>query len=192
MFWHILKLSSTMYPPFEHSLLSSFSWSRRRKGSLPKSLLAFRVVAVRTSGLVNRVFFSRQTGFSSESIRLMIKPSVPTEPAIQSTRLLGLGLKLYPSNRPRMLECMRDYCRVFFKYARIEKAKEILLAGCNVSGNYKCCKWDLLSVTLGKDGSTPLLLLLPAELSEKYRSGWAMKSGFWMPPTSCRSLVSSD
>ena len=23
-----------------------------------------------------------------------------------------------------MLECMLDYCRVFFKYARIEKAKE--------------------------------------------------------------------
>ena len=72
MFWHILKLSLTMYPPFEHSLLPSFSWSRRRKGSLPKSLLAFRVVAARTSGLVNRVFFSRQTGFSSESIRLMM------------------------------------------------------------------------------------------------------------------------
>ena len=57
MFWHILKLSSTMYPPFEHSLLSSFSWSRRRKESLPKSLQAFKVVAVRTFGLVNLVFF---------------------------------------------------------------------------------------------------------------------------------------
>ena len=126
MFWHILILSSTMYPPFEHSLPSSFSWSRRRKESLriPKSLQAFKVFAVRTSGVVNRVFFSRQTGFSGASIRPLIKPLVPTEPAKQSTRLLGLGLKLYPSNRPRMLECMLDYCRVFFKYARIEKAKE--------------------------------------------------------------------
>ena len=103
MFWHILKLSSTMYPPFEHSLLSSFSWSRRRKESLPKSLEAFKVFAVRTSGVVNRVFFSRQTGFSGASIRPLIKPLVPTEPAKQRTRLLGLGLKLSPSNMPRML-----------------------------------------------------------------------------------------
>ena len=36
---------------------------------------------------------SRQTGFSSRGIRLVI-----AEPAISSARLVGLGLKLYPSN----------------------------------------------------------------------------------------------
>ena len=41
---------------------------------------------------VNLVF-SRQTGFSSRSIRLVIP-----EPAISSAWLVGLGLKLYPSN----------------------------------------------------------------------------------------------
>ena len=41
---------------------------------------------------VNLVF-SRQTGFSSRGICLVIP-----EPAISSARLVGLGLKLYPSN----------------------------------------------------------------------------------------------
>ena len=31
------------------------------------------------------------------------KPIVISEPAVASTRLLGLGSKLYPSNMPRML-----------------------------------------------------------------------------------------
>ena len=41
---------------------------------------------------VNLVF-SCQTGFSSRGIRLVIP-----EPAISSARLVGLGLKLYPSS----------------------------------------------------------------------------------------------
>ena len=87
-------------------------------------------------------FFSRQTGFSSESIRLMLKPLVPTEPAIQSTRLLGLGLKLYPSNRLRMLN--KDLTRFMQSLSRVRQfrasEKEVLLEGYDVSSNYKCCK----------------------------------------------------
>ena len=48
-------------PPFVFSLML-----RRRQGSLGQ---AFEVATTRTSGLVNLVF-SRQTGFSSASIRL--------------------------------------------------------------------------------------------------------------------------
>ena len=54
-------------------------------------------------------------------------------------------------------------------------------------------KCHLLSVTLGKVGIViSALRRFPADLSVKYFSGWATKSGFWMTPTSCKSDVSND
>ena len=61
------------------------------------------------------------------------KPMVITEPAVASARLSGLGLKLYPSNLPRMfnkdLTPFMLTCRVFLVYAKMEHAKETLLLG---------------------------------------------------------------
>ena len=70
--------------------------------ALPESRHTFDVAAAQTSGLVSLVF-SRQTGFCGENFPFIVKPLVVTEPAIVSARLLGLGSKLYASNRPRML-----------------------------------------------------------------------------------------
>ena len=49
--------------------------------ALPESRQLFEATAARTSGLVNLVF-SRQTGFSSTSVRLVTKPMVIIEPAV--------------------------------------------------------------------------------------------------------------
>ena len=49
--------------------------------SLPESRQLFDAAAARTSGLVNLVF-SRQTGFSSASVRLVTKPMVIIKPAV--------------------------------------------------------------------------------------------------------------
>ena len=72
---------TTKKAPCEQSLLLSFSLLRREKEALPESRQLFEAPAARTSGLVNLVF-SRQTGFSSASIRLVIKPMVIIEPAV--------------------------------------------------------------------------------------------------------------
>lgn len=54
-------------------------------------------------------------------------------------------------------------------------------------------KCYLRSVTLGKVGNViSVLRRFPADLSLKYFSGWATKSGFWMTPTSCKSDVFND
>ena len=52
-----------------------------------------------------------------------------TEPAVPSTRLLGLGLKLYPSNMHCMLN--KDLTQLFREFTKIKQAKErqALLAG---------------------------------------------------------------
>ena len=50
---------------------------------------------------------------------------VTTEPGVPSVQLLGLGLKLYPSNVLRMLNIdLTRFMRV--PYAKIEKVKERL------------------------------------------------------------------
>ena len=70
---------------------------------MPESRRAFDVAAAPTSGLDNLVF-SRQTGFILECEHPLIdKPMVIAEPAVPSTRLLGLGSRPYPNNMPRML-----------------------------------------------------------------------------------------
>ena len=63
-----------------------------------KSRQDFVATEARISGRVNLVF-SRQIGFPKVSIRLSVhKPMLITEPAVPNALLLGLGLKLYPSN----------------------------------------------------------------------------------------------
>ena len=58
-----------------------FIYSGGEQEALPESRQLFEAAAARTSGLVNLVF-SRQTGFYSASIRLVIKPMVIIEPAV--------------------------------------------------------------------------------------------------------------
>ena len=60
--------------PCEQSLLFSFSLLREKE-ALPESRQLFEAATARTCGLVNLVF-SLQTGFSSVSICLVIKPMV--------------------------------------------------------------------------------------------------------------------
>ena len=70
---------------------------------MPESRQAFEVATAQTSELVNLVF-SRQTGFSRDSICLLNTTDGPiTEPAVPRAQLLGLGSKLDPSNMQRIL-----------------------------------------------------------------------------------------
>ena len=72
--------------------------------ALPESCQAFEIASARPSGLVSLVI-PRQTGFSGASFRSLIdKPIVITEPVVPRARLLGVGLKLYPSNIQRILK----------------------------------------------------------------------------------------
>ena len=80
------------------------------KEALPESHQLFEGATTQTSGLVKLVF-SRQTGFSSVSVSVVIKPMVVIEPAVMRktniaarSGLLGLGLRLYPGNIQRILK----------------------------------------------------------------------------------------
>ena len=72
----------------------------------------FEVAVAQTSGLVNLV------------LSFIYKPMVKTEPAVSSTRLLGLRWKLYPSNMALMLN--RDLIRAesFSSTLKSSKRKE--------------------------------------------------------------------
>ena len=48
-------------------------------------------------------YFSRQTGLLECEHPLTDKPMVIAEPTVPSARLVGLGLRPYPNNMPRML-----------------------------------------------------------------------------------------
>jgi len=76
-------------------------FGEEEKSRLSESQQTFEVAAVRTSTLVNLVL-SRQTGFFECEHPFIDKPMVITKPAVASTRLSGLGSKLYPSNMPSM------------------------------------------------------------------------------------------
>ena len=65
-----------------------WSLAKRRKGGFAWTTLSLWSPRTRAYGLVNLVF-SRQTGFSSANIRLLINRWSKTEPAIPSRRLLG-------------------------------------------------------------------------------------------------------
>lgn len=75
----------------------------------------FEVAAAQTSGLVNLVL-SRQTVFFECEHPFIDKPMVITEPAVTSSQLLGLGLKLFLAI---CLACstktLVDSCRVFLE-----------------------------------------------------------------------------
>ena len=76
-------------------------FGEEEKSRLSESQQPFEVAAARTSRLVNLVL-SCQTGFFECEHPFIGKPMVITELAVASTRLSGLGLKLYPSNMPSM------------------------------------------------------------------------------------------
>ena len=61
-----------MHPASRASFCLFLYWGGEKE-ALPESRQLFEAAAARTSGLVNLVF-SRQTGFSSGSIRVVIKP----------------------------------------------------------------------------------------------------------------------
>ena len=61
----------------------------------------FEVTEAQTSGLLNLVL-SRKTVFFECEHPFIDKPMALTEPAVASTRLLGLGSKLHPRNMPCM------------------------------------------------------------------------------------------
>ena len=65
-----------------------WSLARRRKGGFAWITPSLWSPRTQASGLVNLIF-SRQTGFSSAHIRLLINRWSKTEPAIPSRRLLG-------------------------------------------------------------------------------------------------------
>ena len=46
-----------------------------------------------------------------------------TEPGISSKRLLGLGLKLYPNNMPRMLN--KDFTRFMQTPSRVHQIEQV-------------------------------------------------------------------
>ena len=81
------------------------------------------VAAARTSGLVNPVL-SRQTGFFECEQRFNGEQMVINDHAVASTRLLGMGSKLYPSNMPRMLN--KDLTRSMQNQSGSEQAKKRL------------------------------------------------------------------
>ena len=118
------------------------------KGALPELRQLFEAAAVGTSGLVNLVF-SRQTGFSSASIRLVIKLMVIIEPAVPwktkmatKSGILGLGSRLYPGSMQRILD--KDLTRFMQSLPRERQnrasKRKAQLAGCTL----RCWSWQLL------------------------------------------------
>ena len=99
-------------PPCEQSGFFCLLLDRGGEKETPRqqSRQTFDVTAARTFGIVNLVF-SRQTGFLSASIRLLINRCSYSSP-LCSARLLGLGLKLYPSNILDLTRLMQSLCRV--------------------------------------------------------------------------------
>ena len=97
------------------------------------------------------LFFSAQTGFFECEYPFIDNLMVITVHAVASTRLLGLGSKLYPSNMPYRLnkdltlysihadketryeQLLPSLLRVFFKYAKNRaSARKPLLVGCHL------------------------------------------------------------
>ena len=84
-----------------------------------------------------------QTGFSSSSIRLLIKPMVRTEPAVSNSGIhrfvtlfpaLLTALLLYASNMRCMLIEDLIHAEFFSCTTKLEQVKEILWAGCRGRG----------------------------------------------------------
>ena len=75
------------------------------------------------------VIFSRQTGFSGASIRVVIKPMVISEPAapcktkmVARSAILGLGSRAYPGNMQRILN--KYLTRLLQSFSRTPKSSK--------------------------------------------------------------------
>ena len=142
-FLDFLKTSGKR-PPCEQSLLLSFSLLRREKEALPESRQLFEAAAARTSRLVNLVF-SRQTGFSSASIRLVIKPMVIIEPAVPwQTKMAKRSARRAWSRTPVFVDKIlltvnsRHAWPVFLKF---ERRFEIYMSVLNIANEVSKFPW---------------------------------------------------
>ena len=92
----------------------------------------FEVTEAQTSGLVNLVL-SRKTVFFECEHPFIDKPMAITEPAVASSRLLGLGSKLHPRNMPCMLN--KNLTRFMHSLSQVRQnrasERKVLLAGWN-------------------------------------------------------------
>ena len=97
---------------------------------MPESRRAFDVAAAPTSELDNLVF-SRQTGLLECEHPLIYKPMLISEPAVPSTRLLGLSSRPYPNSMSRMLNKALSQFKQSLSRIRQNRGSEIkaLLAG---------------------------------------------------------------
>ena len=112
--------------PASRAFICLLEW-RGEKAALPESRQTFEVAAAQTSGLVI-LFLSRQTVFFEWENPFIDKPMIITEPAVASTRLLGLGSKLYPSNMSSMLN--KDLTRFLQRTPNRATERKALLTGC--------------------------------------------------------------
>ena len=78
------------------------------------------IAAARTSGLVNLVL-SRRTGLFECAHPFIDQPMVITKPTVASAWSLGLGSKIYPGNKQRMLN--KDLTRFMQSLSRVAKIK---------------------------------------------------------------------
>ena len=113
--------------PASRAFICLLEW-RGEKAALPESRQTFEVAAAQTSGLVILVFLSSQTVFFEWENPFFDKPMIITEPAVASTRLLGLGSKLYPSNMSSMLN--KDLTRFLQRTPNRATERKALLTEC--------------------------------------------------------------
>ena len=130
-----LRVSSS-----EQSLLlsSCVLCEEGKRWALSELSQAFKVAAAQTSTLGNLVL-SRQPGCSECHHPFIDKPMVITELTVASTRPLGLGSKLYPSNKACMLN--KDLTQFMQSLSREHQnrasERETLLAGCATLENFE-------------------------------------------------------
>ena len=80
--------------------------------------------------LVNLVFSRQTVFFFGREFPFIDEPTVITKRAVASARRLGLGLKLYPTNTPRMLK--KDLPRLIQSFSSKQK-KRAAGRGCQIS-----------------------------------------------------------
>ena len=106
------------------------------KEALPESRQLFEAAAARTSGLVNLVF-SRQTGFSSASIRLVIKPMLIIEPAVPwQIKMAARSARRARSQTPVILDEILltvNSCHAWPVFLKFERRFEIYMSVLNIA-----------------------------------------------------------
>ena len=87
---------------------------------------AYEIAEGRTSGLVNLVF-SRQTGFPSANIRLLMRRGSYLSPLYQAhSDKEGVRTGIPARSRIRSIKILLDLCSVFIEQTKIELVKEKL------------------------------------------------------------------